>query len=367
VLEKAYEFGIDLHLLFIDFKQAYDTVDRKYLFEILKEFGIPKKLVNLIKMTLIDSNCRVKIQGQLSSIFKVKVGLRQGEALSTILFNIVLEKAIRNIEINLNGTIFNRTKQYLAYADVVILGRSVRAIEEVLAQLKNTALKAGLAINESKTKCMRTTRNEMGDKSDLRAEGMVFEEVTNFKYLGSLITRKNEIGEEIKMRIAAGNRCYYGLLHLFGPRTMSRRVKIKIYKTILKPIVIFGCEAWSMTEKVKTRLNMWERKILRKVYGPVTEQGVWIIRTNEELRELYKARDLVVDIKRKRLEWLGHVIRMDQRRVVKKIFDSKPEGRRKVDRPRLRWLDELEDDLRVMKVKRWRKKSSKQRRMGICH
>jgi hypothetical protein len=61
-----------------------------------------------------------------------------------------------------------------------------------------------------------------------------------------------------------------------------------------------------------------------------------------------------VDTKRKRLEWLGHVIRMDQRRV-KKIFDSKPEGRRKVGRPRLRWLDEVENVLRVMKVKKWKK------------
>jgi hypothetical protein len=82
---------------------------------------------------------------------------------------------------------------------------------------------------------------------------------------------------------------------------VSRIVKIKIYKTTLKPIVMFGCEAWSMTEKDKTRRNMWERKILRKVYGPVTEQGVWKIRRNEELRDLYKAPDLVVDIKMKRL------------------------------------------------------------------
>jgi hypothetical protein len=113
-------------------------------------------------MALIDSNCKVKIQGQLSSIFKVKVGLRQGDALSAILFYIVLEKAIRNIEINQNGTIFNRRRQYLAYADdVVILGRLVRAIEE----FKNTALKAGLVISESKTKYMKIMRNVMGDRS----------------------------------------------------------------------------------------------------------------------------------------------------------------------------------------------------------
>jgi hypothetical protein len=93
----------------------------------------------------------------------------------------------------------------------------VTAIEEVLAQIKYTALKAGLLINESKTKNMRIVRNETGDRSDLRVQGMIFEELTNFKYLGSLITRKNEIGEEMKMRIAARNRFCCGLQHFLDP------------------------------------------------------------------------------------------------------------------------------------------------------
>jgi hypothetical protein len=89
--------------------------------------------------------------------------------------------------------------------DVIILVRLVRVIEKVLAQLKNTALKAGFTINESKTKYMKIMRNVMEDRSNLRVEGRVSEAVTNFKYLGSLITRKNEIGEEVKMRTAIGN------------------------------------------------------------------------------------------------------------------------------------------------------------------
>jgi hypothetical protein len=72
------------------------------------------------------------------------------------------------------------------------------------------------------------------------------------------------------------------------------------------------------------------------VYGPVTEQGVWRIRRNEELRAPYKAPDLVVNVKSKRVERLGRMTRMDERRGVKKIFERKPEGRRKVERPRLR-------------------------------
>jgi hypothetical protein len=80
----------------------------------------------------------------------------------------------------------------------------------------------------------------------------------------------------------------------------------------------------------------WERKVLRCVYGQVAEQGVWRITTNQELRELYTDLDIVADIKQKRLEWFGHVVRKDQGRTVKKVFESKPEGSRRRGRPRVR-------------------------------
>jgi hypothetical protein len=93
-----------------------------YLYEILNEFGIPNKLMNLIKM-MQDSNGKVKIQGQLTEAFDIERGLRQGKTLSTMLFHIVLEKVIRKIETNPKGIIFNRKRQYVAYADdVFILG-----------------------------------------------------------------------------------------------------------------------------------------------------------------------------------------------------------------------------------------------------
>jgi hypothetical protein len=77
--------------------------------------------------------------------------------------------------------------------------------------------------------------------------------------------------------------------------------------------------------------------------------------TNYEFGELY--RDIVADIEKKRLEWIGHVVRMDHGRVFSNTFDSKPEGRRKMGRPRLRWLECVEKDLWEMKVKRWRQKA----------
>jgi hypothetical protein len=91
----------------------------------------------------------------------------------------------------------------------------------------------------------------------------------------------------------------------------------------------------------------WERKILRKIYGPTK----WRIKTNAELITKYKSQDIINVIKIRRLEWLGHVIRMDETRSVKKILEGKLEGRRGRGRPRLRWINDVEDDLRKLGVK----------------
>jgi hypothetical protein len=104
-------------------------------------------------------------------------------------------------------------------------------------------------------------------------------------------------------------------------------------------------------------LMTWERKILRKIYGPTKENGRWRIKMNEELMTKYKTPDIVSIIKIRRLEWLGHVVRMNETGSVKKIFEGKLEGRRGRGRPRLRWINDVEGDPRKLGVKRWRTKA----------
>jgi hypothetical protein len=96
---------------------------------------------------------------------------------------------------------------------------------------------------------------------------------------------------------------------------------------------------------------------LRKIYGPTKENVQWRIKTNAELITKYKSQDITTVIKIRRLEWLGHVIRMDETGSVKKIFEGKLEGRRGRGWPRLRWINDVEDDLRKLGVKRWRMKA----------
>ena len=119
----------------------------------------------------------------------------------------------------------------------------------------------------------------------------------------------------------------------------------------------YEAETWTLTNKIEKMLKTLERKIVRKIYGPTKENGQWRIKTNLELMTKYKSQDIVTVIKIRILEWLGNVIRMNETRFVKKISKGKLEGRRGKGRPRLRWRDYVEDDLRKLGVKRWRTKA----------
>ena len=120
-----------MHQLFIDFKNAYDSVRREVLYNILMEFGIPKKLIRLIKMCLTETYSRIRVGKNLSDMFPIRNGFKQGDALSPLLFNFALEYAIRRVQVNQNGLKLNGTHHFLAYADDVnILGGSIQTVKE---------------------------------------------------------------------------------------------------------------------------------------------------------------------------------------------------------------------------------------------
>jgi hypothetical protein len=96
---------------------------------------------------------------------------------------------------------------------------------------------------------------------------------------------------------------------------------------------------------------------VRKIHGPIKDQYGWRIRTNDEMQIMYRKSNIVATIKVRRLELVGHLVRLSDDRTVKKVFLGKPDGRKKPGRPKLRWVDCTENDLKAMGVKRWRKKA----------
>jgi sorting nexin-29 len=131
ILEKMKEFGIETHHLFIDFKSASDTIERGQLYNAMSEFNIPNKLIRLTWMTMENTQSQVRIQSDLSDLITIKKALRQGDSLACLLFNLTLEKDVKNAGIQTSGTMFYKSVQLLAYADDIdIIARSQTTLKE---------------------------------------------------------------------------------------------------------------------------------------------------------------------------------------------------------------------------------------------
>jgi hypothetical protein len=128
IYEKCYEYNIDLHNIFVDFSHAFDTVNRDAIYNSLIKHNVPSKPIKLIKLTMQQTKMEVKVDNSYSEWFETKTGVRQGDPLSALLFSVVLNSVMDNLELRRNIT---RLKQVCAYADdVVIIGRTKQSLTE---------------------------------------------------------------------------------------------------------------------------------------------------------------------------------------------------------------------------------------------
>jgi hypothetical protein len=172
--------------------------------------------------------------------------------------------------------------------------------------------------------------------------------VEQFKYLGTTLTDQNSIQEEIKSRLKSGSACYHSVQDLLVSSLLSKNTKIKIYRSIILPVVLYGCENWSVTLREEHRLRVFENRVLRRIFGPKRDEvtGEWKRLHNEELNDLYSSPNIIWVIKsRRRMRWVGHVACMGEQRGAYRILVGRHEGRRPLGRPRHRWKDNTKMDL----------------------
>ena len=169
-----------------------------------------------------------------------------------------------------------------------------------------------------------------------------------FKYLGVTVTNTNDMREEIKRRINMGSACNYSLEKILSFRLLSKKLKVKTYKTIILPVVLYGCETWSHTLREEHRLRVFENKVLTKIFGAKTDEisGEWRKLLNTELYALYSSPNIIRNFKSSRMRWAGHVARMEKSRNTYRVLVGKPEGKRPLGRSRRRWEDNIKMDLR---------------------
>jgi len=195
-----------------------------------------------------------------------------------------------------------------------------------------------LEVNADITKYMVMSRVQNAGRShNMKTDNRSFEMVEEFKYLETTLTNQKSILEEIKSRLKPRNACYYSVQSLLSSSLLSKNSKNKIYRNIILPVVLRGCETWSFTLKEERRLRVFENRVLRKIFGPKRDKitGEWGKLHNEELNDLSSSPNIVRVIKsRTRLQ--GHVVRMGERTGVYRGLVEKPERKKPLGRPRRR-------------------------------
>ena len=188
------------------------------------------KLVRLIKMRLTETYSRVQVDKNLSDMFPIRNGFKQGDALSPFLFNSALVYAIRRVQVIQDGLKLNGAHQLLVYADGVnIWGGSVHTVKKNTEALVVDSKETGLEVNADKTKYVVMSRDQnAGQSYSMKTDNSSFGRVEEFKYLGTTLTNQNSIQEEIKSRLKSGNACYHLVQNILSSSLLSKNLKIKI-------------------------------------------------------------------------------------------------------------------------------------------
>jgi hypothetical protein len=155
---------------------------------------------------------------------------------------------------------------------------------------------------------------------------------------------------EIKSRLNSGNACYHSVQNLLSSRLISKNLKIKIYKTVILPVVLYEFETWSLTLREEHRLRFFENRVL-KIFGPKREEdGSWRKLHNDELHHLHSSPKTVRVIKSRWMEWAVHVARMEKGRGVDRVLVGRSGGKRPLGRPRRMCEDNIKMNLREIGI-----------------
>ena len=298
--EKMLEGNKIMYTAFIDLEKAYDRVPREVLYWCLRKRGVTEKMVRVIQSLYHGGQTIVQCSAGDTDPIPVAVGLHQGSALSPLLFAIVMD--------TISATVREGVPDELLYADdIAISADSVDKLQEKFRKWQVELESKGLKVNTRKTEVLVSAKGE-GHRAVIKdRHNQEIKQVEKFCYLGTTISETGGSREEVKMRV---NRAWGKWRETSGvmcDKRMTVKLKVKIYKSVIRPVLLYGMEALALRRSEERLLESTEMRMLRWICGVSLLEH----RTNEDIRKFTKTANISEKAREARLRWMGHVMRRE--------------------------------------------------------
>lgn len=343
IIEQSLEWQSTLYLNFIDFKQAFDSVDRETIWQLLRHYGIPPEFTTLIQQLYEGATCQVVHNGKLTRNFEVKTGVRQGCMLSPMIFLLVVDWVMRQATKSGKTGIqwsLNQFLEDLDFADdLCLLSQKHQHIQQKTDNLAREASKTGLQINTEKTETMILLRTQ---QKPITFGDSELKEVSSFTYLGSVVSATGGSDEDVKARIGKARYAFITLRPVWRSTSLSVHNKLRIFNTNVKSVLLYGSETWrvthTLTKKLQAFVNGCLRSILKiKWTDKIKNTDLWK-QTNQD--------PIGQQIARRKWRWIGHSLRKPPQDITRQALQWNPQGKRKVGRPKTTWRRSCEEEMK---------------------
>ena len=373
--ELTHKTGNELHACFIDLSKAYDSVDRPLAWELFGSMGFPPKMLQLIKDLHTNTTCAMQAdKDKQGSWFQVSTGFKQGDVNAPLFFNIFLDSICRYIEskadelgfslaYNIDGHLTGRRKPngrmpcwMLLYADdMVIFEKNRGQLQAIIASVYQALQDWGMQMSIPKTKylCYTRTQNCMNAIQVAQHE---IEQVSKFRYLGSMQSSDLSVKAEISSRLASAAHAWSKLskLHVWDDECISRGIKCILFKVIVQSTLLYASETWAFPKQQMHRLDVFQMKCLRKICKVSLKDRI----NNERILDWCNVAKVSNIVSHRRLRWLGHLARMPDERLPKRVLFGHMDGSGLRGKSQQQWVDYVGEDLQIAGLSyTWWKKS----------
>jgi len=336
IAQRTIEMRKDLYLAFIDYRKAFDRVKHVQLLEMLDNIGVDDKDLRIIQNLYFEQSAAIKVDDNRSEWTPIRKGVRQGCVLSPDLFSLYSEIILRSIKeapgISVGGTNINN----LRYADdTVLVADSDVKLQNLINIVNERSKHFGMELNEKKTETMVITKKTKEDmpKCHILVNGTAIKQAQSFKYLGTTITWNAKDDKELNIRVAQAKSAFNQMRPILCNKNLSFKTRYRVLKCYVNPIFVYNSETWTIDSRAEDRINAFEMWTFRRM-----TRTPWTARkTNEEiLRIVDQKRSLLSDIRRRQLQFTGHVFRKGKLEHLS--MTGKIEGKRAPGRQRLTYL-----------------------------